>query len=93
MLVHLKPTIPEELLLCYCNNGEVESEYHVLFNCEKYDNLRQAWLAKISKPDNFIVLSFQQKFNLALNEPCNVKHTAQYLIAVMDLRRLLNTQY
>ena len=55
-----------------------------------YTNLREAWLSKIVKPDNFHHFPPQDKLKLVLNEPENVRHTAQYLVSLMDLRRLLN---
>ena len=90
---YLRPVVPENERLCYCNSGEIESEYHILFKCQKYNNLREAWLSKLMKPDNFLHLSPQDKLKLVLNEPENVRHTAQYLVSLMDLRRLLNKQY
>jgi hypothetical protein len=90
---YLRPVVPENQRFCYCNSGEIESEFHVLFICRKYDNLREAWLTKLSKPDHFLELSPQDKFKLVLNDPSNVKPTAQYLISLLDLRRLLNDQY
>ena len=81
---YLRPILPEDQRLCYCNSGDVESEYHVLYICEKYRNLRQLWLNKITNGE---------KFAVALNEPSNVKFTAQYLIDILDLRRLINNLY
>ena len=90
---YLRPALPEGQRLCYCNNGEVESEFHVLFICHKYENLREAWFTKLTKPENFLQITPQDKLKLVLNEAENVRHTAQYLVAVMDLRRLINDQY
>ena len=90
---YLRPIVPEDQRLCYCNSGAVESEFHILFICEKYSNLREAWMTKLSRPDHFHQLSTQEKFKLVLNEPSNVRHTAQFLIKLMDLRRLLNDKY
>ena len=90
---YLRPVLPEEHRHCYCNSGEVESECHVLYTCDKYISLRQVWLSKIVKPDNFLTLPENEKLCITFNEPSNVRHTAQYLIDLMDLRRLLNTQY
>ena len=90
---YLRPIVPEEQRLCYCNSGQVESEYHVIFSCVKYDNLRHLWLTKITKPDNFLTLSGGEKFHLAFNEPANIKYTAQFLVDIMDLRRLKNNLY
>ena len=87
---YLRPVVPENERLCYCNSGEIESEYYVLFKCQMYTNLREAWLSKIVKPDNFHHFPPQDKLKLVLNEPENVRHTAQYLVSLMDLRRLLN---
>ena len=90
---YLRPILPENERLCYCNNGEPECEYHVLFICEKYSNLRRLWLDKVTKPENFTILPKNERFDIILNEPNNVKYTAQYLIDLMDLRRLLNNLY
>ena len=90
---YLRPVVPEAQRLCYCASGDIESEFHVLFICTKYENLRETWLSKLQKPDHFLTLSAQEKFNLTLNDPCNVRDTAQYLVNMMDLRRLLNDQY
>ena len=89
----LRPIVPENERFCYCHSGEIESEYHVLFICEKYANLRQIWLNKLTKPENFSILPSQDKFKIVLNEANNVKYTAQFLIDMMDLRRLLNYLY
>ena len=49
----LRPILPEEERVCYCNSGEVESELHFLFTCPKYVVLREAWLGKLSLPIDF----------------------------------------
>ena len=90
---YLRPVLPEEQRLCFCKNNEVESECHVIYKCAKYDNLRQTWLSKLEKPENFLTLPDHEKLCITFNNPNNIKCTAQYLIDVMDLRRLLNNQY
>ena len=89
----LRPIVPKNERFCFCLSGENESEYHVLFICEKYANLRQIWLNKLTKPENFSILSSQDKFKIVLNEASNVKYSAQFIIDLMDLRRLLNDLY
>ena len=79
--------------MCYCDSGEIESEHHVMFSCAKYDSLRNAWLSKICTPVNFHELEMKEKFNIVLNKPENVRLTAQYIVAFMDLRCLLNKAY
>ena len=90
---YLRPILPENQRICYCNSGEVESEYYVLFTCPIYNNLREAWMKKLTIPGNFRYLPKQDQLNLVLNKPENVKHTAQYLVSLMDLRSLKNTIY
>ena len=90
---YVRPVVPEAQRLCYCKSGDIETEFHVLFVCQMYENLRETWLTKLSKPDHFPQLTPQEKFKLVLNEPSNVRHTAQYLVNLMDLRRTLNDQY
>ena len=90
---YLRPVLPEDQRLCFCNNNQVESECHVIYKCAKYDNLRQMWLTKLEKPENFLTLPDHEKLCITFNNPNNMKCTAQYLLDVMDLRRLLNDQY
>ena len=90
---YLRPPLPEDQRLCYCDSGEVESEIHILFSCYKYDSLRQSWLTKLSLPDNFLLLNINDRLKLVLNEPANVKYTAQFIVDILDLRRLINIQY
>ena len=85
--------MPEDQRLCYCDSGEVETELYVLFKCHKYSDLRESWLRKLTKPENFVDLLPNEKLNIILNKPENVKHTAKYLVSIMDLRRLLNKKY
>jgi len=90
---YIRPILPENERLCYCNSGQIESECHVLFSCCMYNDLRHVWLNKLCIPENFRQLSEQEKLKIVLNKPENVKQTSQYLIALMDLRSLLNKAY
>ena len=90
---YVRPVLPEELRLCYCNSNEVESECHVLYYCDKYVTLRQLWLSRLEKPENFLTLPNEEKLCITFNVPSNIRCTAQYLMNLMDLRRLLNNQY
>ena len=85
--------MPENQRLCYCESGEIENEYHAIFICSKYSNLRDAWLNKLSIPENFHELGMKEKLSLVLNKPENVRLTAQYIVSFMDLRCLLNKAY
>ena len=90
---YIRPILPEDQRLCYYNSGQVESEYYVLFQCPMYNNLRQTWLNKLFLPENFHTLEQNEKLKIVLNEAQNVRHTAQYLVSLMDLRCLLNKAY
>ena len=90
---YLKPKLPEHERICYCNSGEVESEYYVLFHCPMYNDLRRQWLRKLCIPENFNELTKVEKLKMVLNKSENVRHTAQYIVSVMDLRSLLNKVY
>ena len=58
-----------------------------------YNSLREAWMEKLNIPENFRQLPKQDQLKLVLNKPENVKHTAQYLVSLMDLRSLKNNVY
>ena len=88
-----RPVLPESQRFCYCNSGEIETEYHLLFECQKYSDQREAWFAKMNIPQSFSNLPDKNQLQLVLNEPDNVRHTAQYLLKVVDSRSLLNKLY
>ena len=71
----------------------MESEYYILFQCPMYNDLRRQWLRKLCIPENFNELTKAEKLKLVLNESENVRHTAQYIVSVMDQRSLLNKVY
>ena len=65
---------------------EIETEAHFLFFCGHYDNLRNAWLADLVKPENFQNLDEGSKLSVVLNAPENVKKTAQFIINAYNMR-------
>ena len=86
---YFRPKIPYERRFCITcpnENQEVECETHYLFSCSAYDNLRHAWLNKLEKPENFEILSLEEKLKLALNNPANVKHTANFISDAFNAR-------
>ena len=66
--------------------GEVESEIHFIFNCNRYSDIRLIWLNRLSLPVDFNFLNVYQKLDLVLNHPENVKATAQFLLNAYDAR-------
>ena len=78
--------MPEHERVCYCNSGQIESEYYLLFSCPMYNDLRHEWLNKLCIPDNFQQLSEQDKLKTVLNNPENVKQTAKYCQAQLQLQ-------
>ena len=90
---YVRPILPENERVCYCNSGRIESESYVLFTCPIYNDLRQSWVNKLCIPVNFSQLSEEERLKIVLNKPENVKHTAQYLISIMDLRSQVNNVY
>ena len=72
---------------------EIETEIHFLFYCELYDNLRKGWIQKVIKPQNFMDLDEDTKLKVVLNDPSNVKTTAQFIVDAFSMRRnILNKQ-
>ena len=57
-----------------------------------YTELRDDWLKRINC-NNLISMQPSDEFKLVLNEPENVRQTAQYIVKAMDLRSNLNKQY
>ena len=83
-----RPKLPEHQRLCpTCLDGvSVETEFHLIFQCSAYNDLRQKWLGKINTPENFRNLEVCQKFKIVLNEAENVKLTAQFIIDAFNVR-------
>ena len=64
-----------------------------MFICSKYNSLREAWLQKLDLPADFENLTQIEKMNIVINVPENVKPTAKYLVAALDLRSTVNKDY
>ena len=89
-----RPKIDANLRVCQvgCDSFCIEDEYHVLFSCTMYNNMRITWLGKIKKPENFQHLPATQKLKIVLDSPLNVKITAQYLVDISNLRSKILTK-
>ena len=90
-----RPKIPENERICqvcinadpnYLYKNEIESEVHIIFNCNRYKEMRQKWLQKLTLPLDFALLTLYKKLDIVLNHAKNVKFTAQYLIDLINLR-------
>ena len=66
---------------------EIETEIHFLFFCEHFENLRMCWMQKVTKPENFTNLDEGTRLKIVLNDPNNVKTTAQFLVDAFNMRR------
>ena len=64
----------------------VENEFHFLYVCSKYSNLRNSWLESLVKPENFENLDQGSKLGIALNLHENIKATAQFIISAYNMR-------
>ena len=79
------PIIPEDQRVCFCASCRIDSEFYLLLECERYKDLRNSWLKSVNLPDNFKDLDRGDKFKVVLNDSLNVKQSAKYLLAVLDL--------
>ena len=67
-------------------SAEIETEFHFLFLCNRYVQLRRAWMAKLKLPENFTDLPDHEKLDIVFNEPDNVKPTARFIIDAYSMR-------
>ena len=76
-------------LSCYRNSNfsPVETEYHFLFGCPMYDDLRSEWFPKMTLPENFQNLADHRKLDLVLNKAENVKYCAQFILNALKVRQ------
>jgi hypothetical protein len=69
----------------------IETEVHYLFSCSAYRNERDDWLRKMNLPPNFDQMTVEIKLRVVLNDPSNVKPTAQFIVKAYDIRsKILN---
>ena len=83
-----RPKIDANLRFCQvgCEGLFVEDEYHILFICSRYNQLRLPWFNKIKIPENFQNMQQIEKLKLDLNSPENVKITGQFLVDISNVR-------
>ena len=83
-----RPKIDANLRFCpSCLDGvSIENEFHVIFQCVIYDDLRSIWLRKLKIPENFAEIDASEKLKLVLNAPENIKITAQFIIDAFNVR-------
>ena len=83
-----RPRLIEQHRLCLvCQDRvSVEDEFHFIFKCVKYTELRKSWFSKIITPENFNELVPKEKLKIVLNEAVNVKLTAQFIVDAYNLR-------
>ena len=89
---YCRPKIPLERRLCtVCPNPnlEIECENHFLFLCTAYSDLRQLWLSRLAKPDNFDSLDIKDKLDIVLNKADNIKVTTNFILSAFDFRSKL----
>ena len=82
------PRLPEDQRICLaCNtDSDVENENHFMFKCSAYKDERDSWLSKMTLPENFVDQPDADKFKVVLNNPANVKQTANFIITAFHLR-------
>ena len=76
--------LEERLCIC-CSENSIESEYHFIFECGFYENLRNSWFQNMDvNLTDFAVLSLCQKWTLIFSKP---KLTAKFITLAMEKRR------
>ena len=91
-----RPQLPENeriCLACIVNpdlsivpTPEIENEYHFIFECNRYKEIRDIWLSKLDLPSNFNNSQHCEKLQIVLNEQHNVKLTAQFILDAYNIR-------
>ena len=85
------PEIERKCLVCKPNQADhaiepVECEIHFLFYCDPYKAERDLWFSKMNLPNDFLNLSIDKRLKLVLNDPSNVKFTAQFILNAYNTR-------
>ena len=64
----------------------METEYHFIYECNYYDNIRLNWLQNMVKPDNFVDLSEGEKLSIAVYASENIMYTAKFITTAYSMR-------
>ena len=86
------PRLPEHERTCLvCKNDLIESESHYLFSCSAYSSERDEWFSIMTLPYNFDEMTTENKLKVVLNDPINVKMTANFIVNSYYIRsKILN---
>ena len=65
-----RPKLDANLRFCpACNvNASIEDEFHFIFQCVAYNDLRAIWLSKLKLPENFLDLQTSEKLKINWND-------------------------
>ena len=70
-----------------CKDGtKIEDEFHLIFQCVSYTEMRANWLRNLKLPENFAEEEASEKLKVVLNDPENVKPTGQFIIDAYNYR-------
>ena len=81
--IYCRPILPREKRICkFCKNDEIEDEFHLLFKCSLYDDLREIFFQKIARildfnPDdqsNALNMMFTSTNKISKNHIANYIH-------------------
>ena len=80
--------IPESERVCkICKNGSIENEFHFLFQCAPYQNLRLAFFDNMqNKIEQFAAMDFDSKFKVMMDKSV-VYDTSKYVYDIFMLRQ------
>ena len=86
-----RPKLDANLRFCpACNvNASIEDEFHFIFQCVAYNDLRAIWLSKLKLPE----MEAPEKLKIVLNEAANVKLTAQFILDAYNYRSKIVKKY
>ena len=82
--------IPEEERVCnICNSGDIENEYHFIFDCSAFNEIRQQLFIKMSVLfTNFQHCDRNNRMKLFMHKD-GIKCFCDYLLKAFDLRKSL----
>ena len=83
-----RPKLALNLRYCpACNDrAAIEDEFHLIFQCASYNEIRTIWLSKLQLPENFHLLENSEKLKIVLNKTENVKFTGQFILDAYNYR-------
>ena len=80
----------EQRICIFCTENVIETEYHFIWKCDKYDNIRNVLIQRV-KETNFLEMSDIEKTKICMSK--YPRQLADYIVKSFNLRKETLMEY